>query len=193
MKQYNLYLIITAVILLAGCVNESDQGGAENNSDGEKIELRLGHIGTSEADYTWEKFAVEFTEKIHEETNGNINIDTYPASQLGADRVMTESIQQGTLEMGLISTIAMGNFVPELQLWDLPYIFPLDNQVVDEILEGPIGETLAEKASEKGLVIIGYWENDWRSMTNSIKPIRNVEDLEGAKIRVVENQASLER
>lgn len=193
----NFLLII---ILLAACsggkVQSTDvdtNSSADSSSNKQKeITLKLGHVGPAEVDHPWEKFALEFADKVNEATDGKVKIETYPASQLGADRVMTESLQQGTLEMGLISTIAMGNFVPELQLWDLPYIFPTDNSKVDEILEGEIGDYLAEKAAEKGLRIIAYWENDWRSMTNSVRPIESVEDLKGLKMRVVENQPSLD-
>lgn len=181
-----LMLILLGLFIITGC---SSQSSGEN---GEGMVFKLGHVGPAETSHPWEKYALEFAKQVNEKTDGQVTIETYPASQLGADRVMTESLQQGTLEMGLISTIAMGNFVPELQLWDLPYIFPNDNAIVDEILEGPIGEKLAAAAEEKGLVIIGYWENDWRAMTNSQRPIESIDDLEGLKMRVVENQPSLD-
>ncbi|MGK7376950.1 TRAP transporter substrate-binding protein [Planococcus sp. 1R117A] len=184
-----LFFMIMMTLVMAGC------GGGGNEAGGgetEAVTLKLGHVGPAEADHPWEKYALEFGKQVEEQTNGEVKIDTYPSSQLGADRVMAESIQQGTLEMGLISTIAMGNFVPELQVWDLPYIFPADNAKVDEILNGPVGEQLAEAALEKRLVILAYWENDWRAMTNSTRPINTQDDLKGLKMRVVENQPSLD-
>ena len=202
MKKFRIHILLfilaTLILVVAGCgsggtdTGADTDGQADGSSDSDTFNLKLGHVGPAETDHPWEKYALEFAEQVHEETDGEITIDTYPGSQLGADRVMAESLQQGTLEMGLISTIAMGNFVPQLQVWDLPYIFPIDNDKVDEILEGPVGDQLAEYAAEKGLVIIGYWENDWRQMSNSIRPIRTVDDLKDMKMRVVENQPSLD-
>lgn len=184
-----LFFMILMSSVLAGCGGGSEEGAA---GEAEAVTLKLGHVGPAEADHPWEKYALEFGKQVEEQTDGSVTIDTYPSSQLGADRVMAESIQQGTLEMGLISTIAMGNFVPELQVWDLPYIFPTDNAKVDEILNGPVGEQLAEAALEKQLVILAYWENDWRAMSNSTRPIETADDLKGLKMRVVENQPSLD-
>jgi len=191
----SVFLVLALVLTLAGCggggaSTESKPG--ENAKDQKVYKLKLGHVGPANSDHPWEKYALEFAGKINEATNGQVIVNTYPGSQLGADREMTEALQQGTMEIGLISTIAMGNFVPELQVWDMPYIFPGDNAKVDEILEGPVGKQLAQAAESKGLKILAYWENDWRNMSNSKRVIEKVGDLKGLKMRVVENQPSLD-
>lgn len=192
MKKKNILLmfviILTVGVFLTACGGEATEPGGS----GEVFNLKMGHVGPADATHPWEKYAQEFAKQIEEKTNGQIKVTTYPASQLGADREMTEALQQNTMEIGLISTIAMGNFVPEMQVWDLPYIFPNDNAKVDEILEGPVGEKLATAAAEKGLIVLAYWENDWRNMSNSKHPIKAPSDLNGLKMRVVENQPSID-
>ncbi len=182
-----MLFILLILLSVTGC-NTSTGGDGKAT----KLEFKLGHVGPADSEHPWEKYALAFGEKIEEETDGLIKINTFPGSQLGADREMTQSLQQGTMDIGLISTIAMGNFVSQFQVWDLPYIFPSDNEKVDLILEGPIGEQLAQYAKEKGLIILAYWENDWRMMSNSKRPIQTVDDLKGLKMRVVENKPSID-
>ncbi len=184
--------IILAICLLMFTVSVLGCAG-EEEVDAEKVfRLKLGHVGPADANHPWEKHAQEFAKQVEDRTNGRVVVDTFPASQLGADREMTEALYEGTMDIGLISTIAMGNFVKELQVWDLPYIFPDDNKIVDEILEGPIGDKLIEMTEQSGLYIMAYWENDWRNMSNSKRPIESVADLKDLKMRVVENQPSLD-
>ncbi len=185
-------LLSILLIVMTGCGDKGTGGKEAGKPETTTFELKLGHVGPADPEHPWEKYALKYADLVAKETNNRVKIKTYPASQLGADRAMTESLQQGTLEMGLISTIAMNNFVPELGLWDLPYIFPQDNAVVDKILEGPIGSKLAEAADKKGLVILAYWENDWRNLSNNVRPITKPEDLKGLKMRIVENQPSLD-
>lgn len=188
MKRLLFLLILVVGTILSACSSDSSSGG----SGGEEFTLKLGHIGPADSEHPWEKYARKFAEEVEKKSDGRIKIDTYPASQLGADREMTEALQQGNLEIGLISTIAMGNFVPELQVWDLPYIFPNDNSKVDEILDGDIGEKMKEAISKKKMVALSFWENDWRAMSNSKHKIDSVDDLKGLKVRVVENKPSLD-
>lgn len=155
--------------------------------------LKLGHVGAAKIDHPWEKYALKYAAEVEKATQGRVIIKTYPASQLGGDREVAESIQNGSGDMGLISTIAMGNFVRQLGVWDLPYIWPTDNAKVDKILENsPITTRLIAEAAKKKINIIGFFENDWRGMTSSKKPITEPADLKGIKIRVVENKPSMD-
>jgi len=182
--------LIIAFTLITGCTS-SKKTNATGETD-QTLTLKLGHVGPADLEHPWEKYALKFAQRVEQETNGKVKIKTYPASQLGADREMTEAIQQGTMEMGLISTIAMGNFVSEFQVWDLPYIFPADNAKVDQILEGPIADKIAEAAAKKRIVPIGFWENDWRNISDNKLPITKVADMKGLKMRIVENKPSMD-
>ena len=199
---YLLTLLLSLAVFLSACgssdsssgtnAGETDgNGSAEANAD-EEFVLKLGHVGAANPDDPWEKYALELNDLLQERTDGRLSIQTFPGSQLGADREMIEAMQQGTLDLGLIGTIAMTNFVPEYQIWDLPYIFPLDHEIADEITDGPIGEELAASAEEKGLVMLGYWDHSYRSISNGKRPIETFEDLQGLSMRVVENAPSID-
>lgn len=155
--------------------------------------LKMGHVGPAKTDHPWEKYALKYAAEVEKATQGRVTIKTYPASQLGGDREVAESIQNGSGDMALISTIAMGNFVKQLGVWDLPYIWPTDNAKVDKILENsPITARLVAEAAKKRINILGFFENDWRGMTSNKKPITEPADLKGQKIRVVENKPSMD-
>lgn len=197
-KKLNFIVCLFLVLVFVSACSSGSSGGTDtgqSSSDkaSEKtFSFNLGHVGPADPEHPWESFAQKFSQQIREQTDGQITVNTFPGSQLGADREMTEAIINGTLDMGLISTIAMGNFVPELQVWDLPYIFPTENSKVDEILEGTVGVKLADYAEERGLIILAYWENDWRGMSNSKNPISSPDDVKSLSMRVVENLPSLD-
>ncbi|MFC0271770.1 TRAP transporter substrate-binding protein [Metabacillus herbersteinensis] len=194
-KKFTLLLSMTLIfsLFLVGCGNQNESAGGES-SGGEKKQyvLKLGHVGPADTEHPWQKYVEDFSEKVEEQTGGQVKVEAYPASQLGADREMLEGMQQGVVDMALVGTIAMGNFVPEYQVWDLPYIFPSDQEKKDEIVNGAIGEELAGSAREKGFEVISYWHHSNRSMSNSVRPIKSIDDLEGLKVRVVENPSSLD-
>lgn len=198
-KKFAFLLSMTLIfsLFLIGCGNNNQEAGGESSggSSGEEKEqyvLKLGHVGPADTEHPWQKYVEIFAEKVDEETGGQVKIEAYPASQLGADREMLEGMQQGVVDMALVGTIAMGNFVPEFQVWDLPYIFPSDQEIKDEIVNGPIGEEIAGYTREKGFEVISYWHHSNRSMSNSVRPIKSIDDVDGIKMRVVENPSSLD-
>ena len=194
MKRKLLFLSSMALIfslLLIGCGNSGQEGDADSPGE-EQYVLNLGHVGPADTEHPWQRYVEIFAERVEDQTEGLVKVETYPASQLGADREMLEGMQQGVVDMALVGTIAMGNFVPEYQVWDLPYIFPSDPGQKSEIVNGPIGEELAGYAREKGFEVISYWHHSNRSMSNSVRSIESIDDLSAMKMRVVENPSSLD-
>ena len=76
----------------------------------------------------------------------------------------------------------MANAVPEYAAFGMPFLFSTPAQAL-KVLDGPLGKELADKSAEKGLVVLGYWDNGIRQMTNSKRPITKVEDMKGLKMR----------
>lgn len=142
-------------------------------------------------DHPYNVGAKKFADLIRERTQGRIEIKIYPAGQLGkGEREMTEGVQQGAIDLLVTSTGPMGGFSPSINILDFPFLFR-DYQHVDSVLDGPIGRRLLddfEKADLKGLA---FWENGFRHLTNSKKPVKNVEDAKGLKIRTMENKVHL--
>ena len=189
-------ILLSMTLILTACsstdVQQNSETSSGNNSSGEQMTLKLGHVGPADDEHPWERYAKILADRVKERTNGKVIIETYPNSQLGADREMLEGMQQGILDMGLIGTIAMTNFVPEYSVWDLPYIFPTDDNKKYEIIDGPIGQDLAAAAEKKGFKVLAYWHHSTRALSNSKHPVEKLEDMKSLKIRVVENKPSLD-
>jgi tripartite ATP-independent transporter DctP family solute receptor len=89
------------------------------------------------------------------------------------------------------STATLVGITKEMALWDTPFLFNSAKEA-DAILDGPIGQKVMDKLQEKGLVGLVYWENGFRNMTNNKRPITKVEDFDGIKLRVMQNNVYLD-
>jgi tripartite ATP-independent transporter DctP family solute receptor len=89
------------------------------------------------------------------------------------------------------STATLVGITREMALWDTPFLFN-NAKEADVILDGPIGQKVMDKLQPKGLVGLAYWENGFRNLTNSKRPVTRMEDLEGIKLRVMQNNVYLD-
>lgn len=179
------------VLSLAGCSGAKTEAAPAVSADAtapastEKFVLKLGHIASETQPY--HEAAVRFSEKVKERTNGNVEIQVFPGSQLGGQRDLLEGLQLGTVDITLSSSAVLANFIPQCQVMDMPYIFT-SNEHVYKVVDGPLADEVYKGAEEKGMKIISTWENGFRQITNNVRPITSPEDMKGIKIRVMENE-----
>jgi tripartite ATP-independent transporter DctP family solute receptor len=95
---------------------------------------------------------------------------------------MVTALRTGALDMSANSQGAMANAVPEYAAFGMPFLFSNLEQVW-KMLDGPLGKELADKTAEKGMVVLGYWDNGIRHMSNSKRALAKPEDLKGLKMR----------
>lgn len=152
------------------------------SSYAEKV-IRLGHTGAS--NHHFQKISEQFAELISERTDGEITIEVYPSDQLGNQTQLVESTMLGTNDMVLTSDAVLSNFVPEVGIVNLPFIFR-DSDHVRAALDGEVGQELSAMVENQGAVVIGWWENGFRHITNSRNPIQTPQDIQGMKLRVPE-------
>jgi TRAP-type transport system periplasmic protein len=131
-----------------------------------------------------------FEDELNRLAPGRFQVQHFPNGSLGGEREMVESVQLGTLEMAITGTAVIGNFVPEMLVMDLPFLFR-DLPHARATLDGPIGRELQAKFTARNLVGLGFGEIGFRHITDSKRPIRTPEDLKGLKIRTMENQVHL--
>jgi len=127
-----------------------------------------------------------FAREVETRTNGRYKIQTFYAGALGAERESVEGVQLGTLDLTLTSTGPLPNFVPEVAILDIPFLFR-DYAHARAVLDGPIGQELLQKFPPKGIVALAWAENGFRHMTNSKRPVNAPDDLRGLKMRTMEN------
>ena len=144
------------------------------------VKLTLGH-GAAPGNPRHEA-AVKFAEVAKAKSAGRLEVQVAPSAQLGDDAAMVTALRTGALDMSANSQGAVANAVPEYAAFGMPFLFSSPAQAF-RLLDGPLGKELADKSAEKGLVVLGYWDNGIRHMTNSKRPITKVEDMKGLKMR----------
>ncbi|WP_110650038.1 TRAP transporter substrate-binding protein [Salinicola peritrichatus] len=143
--------------------------------------LRLGHSAT-ESNPRHEA-ALFFAKRIDALSDGDLQINVSSNAQLGDDHQMLSQIRLGSLALSISSQGALGTVIPEANMIGLPFLFS-DVETAWRVMDGKVGERLSEKAQEDGIVMLGYWDNGLRQITNNVRPIEHPDDLQGLKIRV---------
>jgi tripartite ATP-independent transporter DctP family solute receptor len=148
-----------------------------------EFDLKFGH--DLPIDHPLNVRSVQAFARIRAATNGRVQIKSFPTSQLGSDPSMISQLRSGALEMlampgGLLNAVA-----PLASIENLAYAYP-NRETVFRAMDGDLGRVIREDIQAKsGMVVLDrIWENGYRDITTSTKPIRNVGDLAGLKIRV---------
>ena len=167
-KTFLVHTLALAASLFAGAASA------------QAVKLTLGH-GTA-IDNPRHVAALKFAEVAKAKSNGRIEVTVAPAAQLGDDAAMVTALRTGALDMSANSQGAVANVVPEYAAFGMPFLFSSQAHAW-KVMDGPAGKELADKSAEKGLIVLGYWDNGIRQMSNSKRPLLKPEDLKGLKMR----------
>ncbi|WBU55340.1 TRAP transporter substrate-binding protein [Paracoccus sp. SCSIO 75233] len=151
--------------------------------------VTIGHTQSATSHYG--VGAEAFFDTLEELSGGAWTGEQAAAGALGGERDMIEGLQIGSLDLVISSTGPLGNFVPETYALDLPFLFR-DYDHARAVLDGEIGQELLAKIGENDLVGLAWSENGFRHVTNSKRPVRTPADLEGLKLRTMENRVHME-
>ncbi len=132
-----------------------------------------------------------FAKEVEKRTAGRYKIQNFYSGALGAERESIEAVQLGTLDLTLTSTGPVPNFVPEVAILDIPFLFK-DYAQARSTLDGPIGQDLLSKFQSKGIVALAWGENGFRHMTNNKRPVNAPDDLKGLKMRTMEDPVHMQ-
>ena len=143
--------------------------------------------------FPWGIAGERWAELVKEKTNGRINIKCYPGTSLvGGDQTKEyTAIRQGSIDMAIGSTINWSPQVKELNIFSMPFLMP-DYKAIDALTGGEVGKEIFKILESKDTVPLAWGENGFRELSNSKRPIRKPEDLQGLKIRVVGSPLFLE-
>ena len=131
-----------------------------------------------------------FADAVDKASGGKMKVRAIGAAALGPDVQMQQALIGGAQEMMVGSTATLVGITKEMALWDTPFLFS-NVKEADALLDGPIGDKIKAKLQDKGLVGLVYWENGFRNLTNSKRPVNKMEDLDGIKLRVMQNNVFL--
>lgn len=151
--------------------------------------LKIGYTPVKDSHYG--VGATVFCDAITKGTANRYTCQQFPSSALGGEREMIEAVQLGTQDLTNVSTGALGNFVPETKIVDIPFLFR-DYDHARKVMDGPIGQDILKKMPAKGLIGLAWTENGFRHMTNNKRPINTAADAAGLKVRTMENKVHIE-
>ena len=132
-----------------------------------------------------------FAQEVEKATGGKMKVRAIGNASLGSDTQMQQALIGGAQEMMVGSTATLVGISPAMAVWDTPFLFTSYKEA-DTVLDGPVGEQVKSTLEPKGMVGLAYWENGFRNLTNNKHPITKLEDLNGIKLRVMQNNVFLD-
>ncbi len=133
---------------------------------------------------------LEMQKSLSEKSGGKLQIKIFPDGQLGTEREVLELLQIGSIALTKVSAASMSNFAPEYGVLGVPYLFR-DSEHLFEVLEGDIGKGILAGGTEYLLRGLCFYDAGSRSFYTAAEPVKTPEDLKGLKIRVMNDQMSV--
>ncbi|MGB5792648.1 TRAP transporter substrate-binding protein [Poseidonibacter sp.] len=133
------------------------------------------------------KAADFFEKRLEELSGGKIDVQVYPSSQLYKDNAVLKALRLNSVQMAAPSFSKFGKIVPQLALFDLPFIFK-DLDHLHRVQDGEVGQKLKSMVTEKGIVALNFWDNGFKQLTSNQKPLLNPEDAAGQKFRIMSSK-----
>ena len=150
----------------------------------EKVTLRIASVSGPQHHHNealrW------YAERVANRTSGRLDVKVLDGAQLGGERDYIEGMILGSIEMAQVSTGPIAGFIPEFDLFSLPYMFRNTDHFV-KVINGPVGAKFIDLLEKRGIKGLCWFDNGYRSVFNSKRPIRTPEDMKGLKIRVMES------
>ena len=131
-----------------------------------------------------------FKPELAKRTSNQLQVDLFPAMQLGGAKENVDGVRAGTLLMTWVGMAFLSRIVPELEAVSLPFVFP-NREVAFRVMDGEVGVLLDKKLADKDFISLGFMELGARQVTNSKRPIKTMDDLKGLKIRLQPNETHL--
>lgn len=174
------FLVKSIVLALA-------MAGAAGAAQAADYKPRIIRFGYGLAEDSNQGRAVKFfADDLAKRTGNKLKARPFGNASLGSDTQMQNALIGGAQEMMVGSTATLVGIVKDFGVYDLPFLFNNEKEA-DAVLDGPFGQKLAAKLQEKGLVGLVYWENGFRNLTNTKRPVAKMEDMQGIKLRVMQN------
>ena len=183
-------LALLATLLLPSC-----RGPVPGDSDSATLgdsstwEVRFSHVLSTNSEF--HLLAERFRDLMFERTGGRFRVVIYPSGQLGGERVAFEQIQVGAVHMAITGTPVLSGWVPEAQIFDLPFLFENRDHGL-AVMNGPVGDWWRELLLERtGVRSLGFLDYGFRHVYNRRRPVEAPGDLAGLKLRVLQNATYL--
>lgn len=185
-KRMGILFLCTAASLLSLTLLTSCGGRREEADESGVPEYVLTYAENQAEDYPTTKGAYRFAELVKERTGGKIVILVNAGAALGDEQSVVEQMQFGGIDFTRVSISAISEFLPKLDVLQLPYLYTGSDHMW-KVLDGKIGDEFLGSFEEINLIGLSWYDAGARNFYNSVRPIRSLEDLKGMKIRVQES------
>ena len=128
-----------------------------------------------------------FKEIVEERTDGQVEVQIYPNAALYNDREAIEALKMNAIQMAAPSFSKFTGFVPELQIFDLPFLFE-DREHLYKFMDSEVGQELLEMVKARGLLGLAYWDNGFKQMSLDSHALIMPEDAKGQKFRIMSSK-----
>ena len=169
--------------ILTGCGSGGQSEITEVGDSSGTVTLKLGMVDPDGSNF--HEGALAIADEVSKATGGKVKIEVFAGGQLGNERDMYEGAQMGTIDMFTASNAVLTSFIPEMAVLDQPFLFETEEQA-HNVIDGKVGELIAEKTEEQQIHTVGWMDVGFRNVF-SVRPVENVDDFEGLKIRTMEN------
>lgn len=179
--------VLILSMFIGGCGPKLKDG--EQYKPGEKIVIKFSHVVAE--DTPKGMAAIKFAELAAKRTGGRVEVQVFPNSDLYTDGEEMKALKDGSVQMIAPSTSKLGHLFPRWQVFDIPYMFNTPEEI-HRVMEGKVGRMLYEDFAGEGIIPVAFWDNGFKQMLNSVRPLKTVEDFNGLTFRIMMNSRILE-
>lgn len=135
--------------------------------------------------------AERMAELVAQYSEGALELRIQGAEQLGSDVQMLRQTQSGAVGLTANSQGALASIVPKANVFGLPFLFD-SPQAAWQVVDGPVGDEVAEQAEARGLKVLAWWDNGLRQFTNNVRPIETPADMAGLRMRTSQDAVTID-
>ncbi|WP_428908485.1 TRAP transporter substrate-binding protein [Niallia sp. Krafla_26] len=180
-------VVVMFLIILAGCGGGSST--TSNESGGQTYNFKLTHI--TQESHAWHLFAEKFGEELNQRSDGRMNLEIFPAAQLGPEKDMVQQLETGSLEFAILTGQYLATRVPAFDAWNMPFLFEtLEDSL--KATETEPAQKMLDEISNQGIKGLGYMFAGNHHLLLKGEPIKSMEDLKGKKVRIAGGKAVID-
>jgi len=176
---------VASVLLLTGCTDDESKTKTEGAEAQSTYVLKFSHVVSPNTPKG--KAADYFEKRLEELSGGKIDVQVYPSSQLYTDNSVLKALRLDSVQMAAPSFSKFGKIVPQLALFDLPFIFK-DLDHLHRVQDGTVGTQLKDMVTAKGIIALNFWDNGFKQFSSNAKPVLTPEDAKGQKFRIMSSK-----
>ncbi len=179
-RLYTGFKSVVAAALATGLVV-----GMATTVTAKPIKIRFSHVVAPTTPKG--RAADMFAKLANERLKGKVEVQVFPNSQLYTDKKVLNALSSGSVEMAAPSTAKFTSWVPQLQLFDLPFMFK-NRTVLYQTMDGEVGKKMFKLLGKKNMLGLAMWDNGFKQIGNNIREIKKPADLKGIKFRIMSSK-----